>query len=581
MKRPWLALALAGFLVGCVETESTFIVADEPPPDLPFAESDDFTHVVHTGRFANYTGADTWYPSWAADGRLYSIYADGCGPGGCVFFLLRNTGWSIIKGDDPLRLRLSGGTIRQYPAPYLGLYPSASLILDGVWYYGSYVLDLGDLQTCNNWCQQGPFVGFHISTDDGATWTPPPHSPGQPLFGESGKDGGTVRLGALHFVDFGQEMVHSPDGFAYLIGHGTETPGNPNNWIQGDSIYLVRVRPSIENINDPSAYEFYAGPTGPGGTPAFTSDLDAMRPLLTWPPGRLGSVSVTYDAPLDRYLLFTSRPHFAIDGTAPFDTMIFEAREITGPWRLVHYLSQFGTQAYFVNAPSKFISSDGKTLWLFYSANYSCRGPGCKEWPPGSQYSLSAHEIRIETGPAPNRREAENASLRGGTVFADSRPGYTGPGYASLRAAPPSSNESEPGVVFPIRAPRAGRYQLQIRHGGPVGALRLGLSSSAERSMALLPPAEGDAWSVSTTSIGLGTEVTEIRIERADPDGGDLDIDSISLTCPDGSLELQECSPSQRRSGGGACGLGAELALLAPLVRGLRRTRRSVEGTRA
>ena len=34
-------------------------------------------------------------------------------------------------------------------------------------------------------------------------------------------------------------------------------------------------------------------------------------------------------------------------------------------------MKDFGEQAYFVNFPSKFISSDGRTLWLCYSANFA------------------------------------------------------------------------------------------------------------------------------------------------------------------------------------------------------------------
>jgi hypothetical protein len=33
--------------------------------------------VAFTGRHAEYTGADTWYPSWANDGNLYSPWPDG------------------------------------------------------------------------------------------------------------------------------------------------------------------------------------------------------------------------------------------------------------------------------------------------------------------------------------------------------------------------------------------------------------------------------------------------------------------------------------------------------------------------
>jgi len=33
-----------------------------------------------------------------------------------------------------------------------------------------------------------------------------------------------VKIGASHFVDFGKNMEHSPDVYAYLVGHGAEYP---------------------------------------------------------------------------------------------------------------------------------------------------------------------------------------------------------------------------------------------------------------------------------------------------------------------------------------------------------------------
>jgi hypothetical protein len=58
---------------------------------------------------------------------------------------------------------------------------------------------------------------------------------------------------------------------------------------------------------------------------------------------------------------------------------------------------EFGEQAYFLNFPSKFISDDGRTLWLAYSANFSPDWNGVKlEFnPPGGRYGLSLHELEL------------------------------------------------------------------------------------------------------------------------------------------------------------------------------------------
>ena len=70
---------------------------------------------------------------------------------------------------------------------------------------------------------------------------------------------------------------------------------------------------------------------------------------------------------------------------------------MTGPWKLVSYLKHFGQQAYFVNIPSKFISADGRTLWLCYSANLAA-GWGkadIQSRPEGSKYAMCLQEVKL------------------------------------------------------------------------------------------------------------------------------------------------------------------------------------------
>ena len=82
---------------------------------------------------------------------------------------------------------------------------------------------------------------------------------------------------------------------------------------------------------------------------------------------------------------------------------ILEADSITGPWRVVVYMKDFGEQGYFLNFPSKFISEDGRTLWLCYSANFcpGWNGVELKFNPPGGRYGLCLHEVRL-LGPGAN-----------------------------------------------------------------------------------------------------------------------------------------------------------------------------------
>src|SRR5208283_4658527 len=80
-----------------------------------------------------------------------------------------------------------------------------------------------------------------------------------------------------------------------------------------------------------------------------------------------------------------------------YHTYFLESENITGPWRLVSHLSNFGEQAYFVNIPSKFIGKDVRSLWLCNAANFSSGWGGItfKSRPPGSRYGLCLHELRL------------------------------------------------------------------------------------------------------------------------------------------------------------------------------------------
>ena len=369
------------------------------PDDCPVEQSDDLVAVVFTGRSADYTYADTWYPSWASDGNLYSPYTDGVSG---VWAKSRSnrakaavTGHAKIEGSDPLDLKIT--PLGVYPGsaePYRGRYPSGSLVHDGTWYYGTYFLDqeppgynLGTL---------GSFVGFRISHNYGKSWIDCPHSGDGGIFGESGKDGGVVKIGAPHFVDFGKNMEHSPDGKAYLVGHGA-MPDDPEprpanlSWISGDQIYLIRVDPSPETVNDRDSYEFFCG-FDDTRQPVWCDNFERIQPIFEW-NNHCGCVTITYNAALQKYIMCIT------DGwpTLKFmDTYFLEADRMEGPWKMVAYLEHFGEQGYFVNIPTKFIGDDGRTCWLSYSGNFATFND-LKVNPPGGRYGFILQEIQFLT----------------------------------------------------------------------------------------------------------------------------------------------------------------------------------------
>ena len=385
------AFLISLLVAGGARAADVSIWPSAPPADCPFERSPDFADIGFTGRQAAYTQADTWYPSWASDGRMYSPWTDGTVHGLRANSAGKNatTGFATILGDDPLALVVTNHALyASDPSPYQSRYPCGSLVHDGVWYYGTYCLGGGQVVkrggVTYNWPWMGPFVGFRWSTDLGKTWTQTPCTPEHPLFGENGLQGEPVKIGAPHFVDFGRNMAHTPDGKAYLVAHGSydgkDRRFGYDSWITGDAVYLLRVTPSVANINDAAKYEFFDGA-------GWTSDFARIRPLVEW-KDHMGCVTVTYDAPLKRYLMCVT------DGRTTggeMDSYVLESAQLTGPWRLVTFLPRFGAQGYFLNVPSKFIRGDGGTLWLCYAANFF---PLTSD-PPGSRYGMCLQEVRL------------------------------------------------------------------------------------------------------------------------------------------------------------------------------------------
>jgi hypothetical protein len=161
----------------------------------------------------------------------------------------------------------------------------------------------------------------------------------------------------------------------------------------GDQVLMARVKPSIANINDRSKYEFFAG-QDESGKPVWTDEFTKIKPLVDW-NNNTGCVTMTYDAPLRKYLLVIT------DGGTTgsrYNTYILESDQLTGPWKLVVYMHHFGEQSYFVNIPTKFISADGRTAWLCFAANltnYEAEPTHYRDNPPGSGYGMNLHEIKF------------------------------------------------------------------------------------------------------------------------------------------------------------------------------------------
>jgi len=212
------------------------------------------------------------------------------------------------------------------------------------------------------------------------------------------------RFRGPQFVDHGQDGRRKRrDGHVYLTAHGS-TGARPSEWGNGDFVYLLRAPATLAGITGPEHWEGYAGPDA-AGRPQWTRDLAGIAPIASW-PGRLGRSAMTWNEALGRYLLCVA-PLVRRDTDDPAHpkehaaegVMLLESEAMTGPWRLIHHLDDFGPNAYCLNIPSKFIAADGLTFWLLYSARWGVDKQTPSN-PPGSAYGACFCEVRLD----PKRR---------------------------------------------------------------------------------------------------------------------------------------------------------------------------------
>jgi hypothetical protein len=118
------------------------------------------------------------------------------------------------------------------------------------------------------------------------------------------------------------------------------------------------------DITNKAAYEYFAG-LDANRNPTWTDLFASAEPVFVDPRGGLDIVYVVFNPGLGRYILTTPREQ-AVEKLG-----VFEAPEPWGPWRTVAYyddwggFSNFSLGYYF---PGKWISSDGRTMWLVFSS---------------------------------------------------------------------------------------------------------------------------------------------------------------------------------------------------------------------
>jgi len=170
-------------------------------------------------------------------------------------------------------------------------------------------------------------------------------------------------FGCPEFVQFSKDYEGARDSYVYIASQD-----NDNSY--SFSPRIVMARAPKDKVADRSTWAFFAGMDS-AGKPRWTPDVGKRKPIFE---DRKGAqrIAITYNAPIKRYILTT--PHCLDENMKPPGNHtpafgVFDAPEPWGPWTTVYYDDQWGGQAktYHQKFPTKWMSPDGKTLWLIFS----------------------------------------------------------------------------------------------------------------------------------------------------------------------------------------------------------------------
>jgi hypothetical protein len=301
---------------------------------------------------------DLWPSCWADDDNLYTANGDGT----AFNHVTKRYDMAVseIRGMPPA---LSAHTIAtdvgtNWSGPKYNRKPTGMLCIHGAIYLAFQNLTLNFVDTSA--------ASIAKSTDHGKTWA---WDKDAPMFGTP-KDPYSplaYKFTTIFFLDYGKDARNAIDDYVYAYGLD-------NNWRSQSDLYLARV-PSKE-IQTRSAWEFYSG-IDTAGNPEWSHDLTRKTPVLSDPRllytamlGKdgcednhkvIGQGGVVYDAPLKRYIFasWSSTTHEFYESPHPWGPWSHFLSTDFGPLKTPKNYGQYGT-----SIPSKFISSDGTTLYL-------------------------------------------------------------------------------------------------------------------------------------------------------------------------------------------------------------------------
>ena len=349
----------------------------------PYPRSTFISHVAFTDLILDkevtgpdYASGDQWSGTWADDGHLYMGWGDGTGFGHrgnwrdpATAFM----GLARLEGTPPdhrgvnvwggYRPESQDGALYVNREPRrTNLKPADGLIfLNGTIYWYAERKSDGRVD-----CQ------LLTSTDYGRSW-----SDHGRFFREDGK------FAFTGVIQCGQNYSDVPSHlgeYLYMFDGGTKAEDNPH-YLREDML-LARI--PLDDLLSRDAVEFFDGTPD---NPSWTSDIDQAEPVFRDQNGVNAHVSCTYNKAIRRYILLTTHSSAGIKKGVG----MFESERPWGPWSTLYYTDNLDafvpglTSLISASIPSKWISPDGKTMWLVFAGR-----------PSDPFYSFNPIEIKLD-----------------------------------------------------------------------------------------------------------------------------------------------------------------------------------------
>jgi hypothetical protein len=306
-------------------------------------------------------GSDNWVITWADDDRQYTSWGDGGGFGGTNSDGRVSFGVGSVSGSKSsyTTKNIWGGKNAVTSAKFGGK-SYGILSLDGdiyMWRCGTAsdnsAFNIQDLYKSTDKCVNFSNTGVKFEQSDFSV---------------------TRGFFAVTFLQFGKDYAGARDNYIYMYGNEVQN----TTWDVQKPGKISLIRCLKGDIANRSRYEYFTGMSG--GNPTWTSNRDQRKPVFQDIANGIMRTSVSYNAPLGRYLLTTQQVdrHRSDNGHIG----IYDAPEPWGPWTTVLFdnawdvgIAESGaSKTVYWNFSNKWLSSDGKSFVMVGTL------PGQDEW---------------------------------------------------------------------------------------------------------------------------------------------------------------------------------------------------------